>query len=281
MKFKRAVLSLSFCVVFVLPVRAFSGETPGGRDRPAAEEIMRRYYEAFYAPANDARIEAKLVLFDESGTTRTRRLTTWRLNTNPDGTRQKVLIYFHEPPDVKRLTIMVWKYPGRDDDRWMYLPAINLVRRLSARDYSQSFVGSDFTYEDGVGRDVMTDKHRLIREETIEGRPCYVVETTPGSAASWARQVTWISKETFLPVKQEFYDGRDELERVFTSGVVQLLKSSDGKEMVPTIMERTMRNVQTGHYSVFTFLAVRYNVGLSERDFKERYLKRPPAHLFK
>jgi hypothetical protein len=281
MKLKQAIPYLSLVVTLLLATVAIAGETLQSPEKLTIQEIMERYYSAFYAPAHDARIEAKLVLFDKSGTSRTRRLTTWRLNLNPEGTRQKVLIYFHEPPDVRGLTIMVWKYPHRDDDRWMFIPALDLVRRLSARDYSQSFVGSDFTYEDGIGRDVSLDTHRLIQEEELDGIPCYVVESSPGSKASWTRQRIWIDKKTFLPRRQEFYNIRDELERVFTGGPVERTKAANSKKTFPTMMERKMENVLTGHSSVFTFLSVAYNLGLKESDFKERNLRRPPRHLLR
>jgi hypothetical protein len=281
MKLKQTLLYLSLGFTLFLATVAIAKETPKALDQVTAQEIMERYYSAFYAQANDARIEAKLVLFDKDGTSRTRRLTTWRLNMNPQGTRQKVLIYFHEPPDVRRMTIMVWKYPDRNDDRWLFIPAINLVRRLSARDYSQSFVGSDFTYEDGIGRDVALDSHRLIREEKLDGVSCYVIESTPGSKASWTRQLIWIAKNTFLPRRQEFYNVKDELERVFTAGPVKMIQAKGSNQSFPTMIERKMENVLTGHYSVFTFLSVDYNVGLKENDFKERYLRRPPRHLFR
>jgi hypothetical protein len=281
MKLKQIAIYLHICITLFLVSTATAGETPKTPDQPTAQEIMERYYNALYSPANDARIEAKLVLFDKDGTSRTRRLTIWRLDMNPNGTLQKVLIYFHEPPDVKSLTIMVWKYPDRNDDRWMFIPAINLVRRLSARDYSQSFVGSDFTYEDGIGRDVSLDSHRLIREEEMDGVLCYVVESTPGSKSGWTRQLIWINKKTFLPRRQEFYNVQNKLERVLTAGTVQKIKTSGSDETFPTMIERKMVNVLTGHYSIFTFLSVDYNIGLKETDFKERYLRRPPRHLFK
>jgi hypothetical protein len=276
MKLKQATLYLSIGISLFLVTAASAGDAPRAPGKLTAREIMERYYAAFYAQANDFRIEAKLELFEKDGKRRTRRLTTWRLDLDPEGTRQKVLIYFHEPLDVRGLTIMVWKYPNRNDDRWMFIPALDLVRRLSALDYSQSFVGSDFTYEDGTGRDVALDSHRLIREEELDGIPCYVVESTPGSKASWTRQIIWVAKKTFLPRKREYYNVQGKLERVFSPGPVEMIKAKGGDETVPTMTTRKMENLLTGHYSVFTFLSVNYNLGLKEEDFKERHLRRLP-----
>jgi hypothetical protein len=104
----------------------------------------------------------------------------------------------------------------------------------------------------------------------------YVLESTPGSKASWTRQITWVDKKTFLPRRQEFYNVKDELERVFTGGPVEMVKANGGNVTFPTMMERKMENVLTGHYSVFTFLSIGYNLGLEEGNFSERSLRRPP-----
>lgn len=276
MRLNKFTIFISFSFIFILISGIQAEENNQILNIPSADEIMPQYYTAFYAPAKDSRIEARLDLIDSKGTKRTRRLTIWRLNLNPEGTLQKVLIYFHEPPDVRGLSIMVWKYPDRDDDRWMFIPALNMIRRLSARDYSQSFVGSDFTYEDGTGRDVSIDTHRFVREEALKGTPCYIVETTPGSKSSWTRQVIWIDKNTLLPKRQEFYNVNNKLERVFSGEPAEVIKTSNGNGAFPTMLKRKMENVLTGHHSVFSFLSVEYNIGLKESDFTERYMKHPP-----
>jgi hypothetical protein len=171
------------------------------------------------------------------------------------------------------MTFMVWTYPGRDDDRWLFVPAIKLVRRIAADDSRSSFVGSDFTYEDVSGRDIELDTHTLLREEAVAGTSASVIESVPtaGSASEYGRKLSWIAKDTSLPLKEEYYDRRGQLARVFTANEVQTIGGH------PTVMRRTMRDVKREHRTEVVFESVRYDVGLAEELFAERYLREPPA----
>jgi len=187
------------------------------------------------------------------------------------------ILFFHRPPDVRNLAFLVWKYPGRDDDRWLYIPALKLVRRIAASDKHTSFVGSDFNYEDVSGREPEEDTHRLLREEKVGGRDVYAVESIPKDpgSADFARRLSWVDKATWLPLKEENYDRRGDLARVFTA---EELKEVQG---FWTITKRVMKNVQTGHWTEILFGEVRYNRKLSPEFFSERSLRAPPAEFIK
>ena len=88
------------------------------------------------------------------------------------GGEQKYFMYFYQPADVKDMTFMVQKHSGRDADRWLFVPAISMVRRIAARDKSSSFVGSDFSYEDVSGRYLEDDTHAIVKEEKIGTNDC-------------------------------------------------------------------------------------------------------------
>ncbi len=234
----------------------------------SAEEIMARSQRAFHYAGDDAKGRLTMELIDRDGGKRVRVLTMLRRNQGAGGD-QKYFMYFHEPGDVRRLTFMVWKYPAREDDRWIFVPAIDLVRRIAAEDKYSSFVGSDFTHEDVSGRDVAEDTHTLLREEKLGDREVFVIESVPREAAAFTKRVSWIDKENFLPLKEEYYDAQNELQRVFTADIIE--------EMAyPTIMKRTMRNVKTGHRTEVTVNSVAYDLGLKDADFSERRMRRPP-----
>ena len=119
-----------------------------------AESIMKKYQKAFYYAGKDMKAKVLMTLINKQGKMRTRELVMLRKNMGKNG-EQKYFMYFNSPADVRRTTFMVWKYPERDDDRWLFIPAINLVNRIAANDNRSSFVGSDFTYEDISGRDLI------------------------------------------------------------------------------------------------------------------------------
>ncbi len=244
---------------------------------PSAEEIMARSLRAFHYAGNDAKGRLTMELIDRDGGKRVRVLTMLRRNQEAGGD-QKYFMYFHEPGDVRRLTFMVWKYPTREDDRWIFIPAVDLIRRIAAEDKYSSFVGSDFSHEDVSGRDVAEDTHTLVGEEKLGDRNSFVIESVPREAAAFTKRVSWIDKETFLPLKEEYYDAQNELQRVFTADSIEDIPVGEGddRRLYPTIMKRTMRNLKTGHRTEVTVNSVAYDLGLKDADFSERRMRRPP-----
>ncbi len=242
-----------------------------------ATEVVERSQEAFYYAGSDMKAKVTMDLITESGKKRTRVLTMLRKN-EPGGKDQKYFLYFHEPGDVRRTAFLVWKYPERDDDRWIFIPAVNAVRRVAASDSRSSFVGSDFTYEDVSGRDLSADTHTLIREEKQGEADCYVLQSVPKSPTDYTRKLSWIDKVTFLPLREEYYDAQKELVRVFTADKVSTIASGEGagKKSFPTAVRRTMKNVKSEHRTEVTFEGVAYDVGLDESTFTEGSLQRPP-----
>lgn len=267
MKLRRHAIftaTLSFLVIFIC-VRVQA------QDKLSGEEIVEKSQQAFHYAGKDMKAKVMMKLISKSGKERIRELTMLRLNQGDNG-EQKYYMYFHQPADVRQMAFMVWKYPGKNDDRWLYVPAIKLVQRIAANDKNSSFVGSDFTYEDVSGRDVSEDTHTLKGEEVMNGDSVYVLESVPKDekSAYYSRKVSWIDKETFLPLKEEYYDQRGDLFKTFMAEQIKVV------EGIATIMQRTMANAQSGHRTVVTFEAVTYNNGLEDSIFSERYLRNAP-----
>jgi hypothetical protein len=254
-----------------------SAGSPGPQVALSAEQIVERSHQAYYYAGDDMKARVTMELIGAGGDTRSRIMTMLRRN---DAARrnQKYFVYFHEPGDVRGMTFMVWKNVERNDDRWIFVPAVDLIRRIAADDSRSSFVGSDFTYEDVSGREVAADSHTISREEELEGRPCFVVESTPLDPAEYTRRVSWIDTTSFLPLKEEYYDVQGELYRVFTAAGIEEIAIGEGPGATsyPTAMHRTMTNVKTGHRTDVTFNEITYNIGLSDEDFSERSMRRPP-----
>ena len=242
----------------------------------SAEEIMDRSQRAYHYAGADAKGRLTMELIGRDGGKRVRVITMLRRNQNENGD-QKYFMYFHEPGDVRRMTFMVWKYPAREDDRWIFVPAVDLIRRIAAEDKYSSFVGSDFSHEDVSGRGVAEDTHSLLREEKLEDRDTYVIESIPREPAAFTKRISWIDKQNFLPLKEEYFDARNELHRVFTADRIEDIAVGEGddRRVYPTIMKRTMRNVKTGHRTEVTVNSVTYDLGLKDADFSERRMRRP------
>ena len=237
----------------------------------APEEIMRKSQAAFLYPGKDFKARVVMKLINKDGKERVRELTMLRKNAGEPGGDQKYFIYFFRPADVKDMTFMIYKYPVRDDDRWLFIPAFNMVKRIAAQDKRSSFVGSDFTYEDVSGRDIEDDVYVIEREEKLGDRDCYVVKSTPkGADADFGYKITWVDKANFLPLKEEQFDKKGAHYKQFTADEV-----ADEKGF-PTVIKRTMQNLQTGHRTEVVYLKTDYDLGLEDSLFSERFLRQPP-----
>ena len=250
---------------------------PTGALAAPADEVMERRELAFHYAGTDTQARFTMELIAGDGGKRVRVLTMLRRNEEMGG-NQKYFMYFHEPSDVRRLTFMVWKYPDRGDDRWIFVPAVDLIRRISAEDKYSSFVGSDFTYEDVSGRDVAEDTHTLLREERLGERETLVIESIPREPAVFTKRISWIDKQNFLPLKEEYYDAQNELHRVFTADRIEEIAAGEGegRRVYPTVMQRTMKNLKTGHRTEVTTDSIAYDLGLADADFSERRMRHPP-----
>ena len=248
-----------------------------------AEDVVKKSQAAFLYPGQDFKARVVMKLISKEEKERIREMTMLRKNYGDIGGDQKYFIYFFQPADVRNMTFMVFKYPEKDDDRWLFIPAIDLVRRIAASDSRSSFVGSDFTYEDVSGRDISADTHTLLREEKLGGRDCYVVESVPRGPLDYVKRISWIDKTTFLPLKDEYYDVQKELARMFTADRIEDVAAAEGGggKSFPTVTKRTMKNLKTGHRTEVTYTSVSYNVGLQDDIFTERYLRNPPERWIK
>jgi len=237
---------------------------------PPADEIVKRASSALYQAAGDFQADVTMTLANARGAKRERRLRMLRINLGEQG-EQRYLVVFDSPADVRGLGFLVWKYPKREDDRWLYFPALKVVKRVAADDKRSSFVGSDFTYEDISGRDLEEETHAFVREEKIDDRQVYVIESKPKQVTTYSRRVSWIDIERWLPLKEEYFDTRDSLARIFKA---EKIESIDGQW---TVTSRSMTTVQSKHRTEVIFGNVRYDAGLGEELFTERSLRNPAA----
>jgi hypothetical protein len=168
---------------------------------------------------------------------------------------------------------MVWKHIDASDDRWLYLPALDLVKRIAATDKRTSFVGAHFFYEDVSGRNPKDDIHELI--ETTEQH--YVLKNTPKnpSEVEFAYYKIWIDKSTFLPMKAEYYDNKGENYRLVEALEVDRIQGN------PTVTKARVSDLRSGGHTVSVFSNVQYDLGIKESIFTERYLRRAPRKWLK
>lgn len=244
---------------------------------PSVDEIVERTNRVAYYQGNDGRARVKMTITDAQSRTRLRQFTLLRRDgdqdaSNTDTGEQKMYIYFRRPSDVNKMSFLVWKHPGKDDDRWLYLPALDLVKRIAAADERTSFVGSHFFYEDVSGRSPEEDHHELLKTT----QSYYVLRNTPKEpdAVEFAHYDMWIHRESFIPVRMEYVDASGEAYRHYEALEVKTIQGH------PTVVKAQMSDLRLGGDTLLEYDAVAYDLGVPEDVFSERYLRSPPSeHL--
>jgi len=238
----------------------------------SVEEIVDKANKAAFYEGDDGKARVRMTITDSQGRKRERVFTVLRMDVE-DGGEQKFYVYFEKPAEVSDMVYMVWKHIDADDDRWMYLPALDLVRRIAASDKRSSFVGSNFVYEDISGRSLTEDKHELISSEG----DVYLVKNTPKKPrdVEFSYFTVAIAKDNFMPKKAEYFNSQGKLYRI-----VEALEIKD-VEGHPTVVKSKASDLEAGSYTVIEFSDIDYDIGLEDKIFTERYLRRPPRKWLK
>ena len=216
---------------------------------------------------NSVHALVEMVLTDKNGDTNNRIVEGWGMDNDQD--LQRAVIVFHRPASVQGTRFLLVENQNRDDDQWIYLPALQRVRRIAASEGGQSFMGTDYTYDDLKTRQVDDDTHSLLREETLDGFDCYVVQSVPKDLgnAQYSKRIQWVDRQSWVPVKMELYDKDGTLEKV--NRVEELKKVQDYWTPMKSIME----NVQSGHATTITIQKILYNENLPQGMFSTRFLE--------
>jgi len=251
-----------------ITVLAFSLVLFAADEAPDVQTIVEKANMVAYYQGADGKAKVNMVITDKQGQTREREFIILRKDVE-DGGDQKYYVYFLKPADVRKMVFMVHKHTDMktDDDRWLYLPGLDLVKRIAASDKRTSFVGSDFLYEDVSGRSLQEDSHELA--ETTE--ELFIIKNTPKQpdTVEFSYYNVAINRENFVPVKMEYYDKTGKLYRTIESVKIEEIQG------FPTVVKSVVSDLKTGSKTEMEFTDVKYDINLND-IFTERYLRRPP-----
>ena len=248
------LLSLSFSV---------QAGTPEQRGLEIATEAERRD-----TGFNDSTASMKMLLRNKQGQESTRDIRVRTLEQVDDG--DKSLTIFDQPADVKGTAFLSFTHKTGPDDQWLYLPALKRVKRISSRNKSGPFMGSEFAYEDISSQELEKYTYKYLRDEMFQGMDCFVIERDPVDEHSgYTRQEVWIDKAEYRPQQIIYYDRKNaKLKTLVFSDYRQYLD----KYWRAHVME--MENHQTGKSTRLTWSDYQFQTGLTERDFNRNNLDR-------
>ncbi len=254
-------LKIKLFTVAILLVASF-----GANAQMTGREIVDKAYNL--PSGDDVTSTLTMTLENKSGQTRIRKIKQF---TKDMGDVDKSIMFFISPADVKNTSFMNWSYDddNKSDDQWIYLPALKKVKRISSDSKSDYFMGSDFTYDDLGDRKLDADTHKLLREETLNEKECYVVESvSKDEDYMYSKTITWIRKDNFVGMKKEFYDEDGELLKVLT------IKKVDKIKGYWVISHSEMKSVQKNHSTNMELSSIKINTGVPSSKFSERMMTR-------
>lgn len=216
----------------------------------------------------DSKANLKMVLRNNNGDESVRLLEMDTLEVKGDG--DKSLSIFDSPRDIKGTAFLSFTHALEPDEQWLYLPALKRVKRISSGNKSGPFLGSEYAFEDLTSFEVPKYKYKYFRDEVLGDKDCFVIELYPQYAESgYTRQMIWIEKDRYIPLKTEFYDRKNAL--------LKTLEFKGYKQYLNQFWragELLMINHQSGKSTRLLSENFRFRSGLTDRDFDQNTLKR-------
>jgi hypothetical protein len=226
----------------------------------------------------DSRLTMRMRLYDRQERVRERALTMTGLRGGPrrPSPGDRSLIRFTYPNDIQGTGFLVWEHPDREDERFLYLPALGRTRRIAGSEAQESFVGSDFTYEDIGHRELDDYSYRLLEDRPgvwtgPDGgtQPVYHLESRRKDTGSkFPRVVSVVGRDNFLVLQAESYNRRDELQKSFQAMRVDRVAG------YWTVLEMRMVDLLQRTRTELEVLTAEYDVGLDMDAFSRRALER-------
>ena len=263
-----AYVALFAIVLLFLPLRSLAEDTEARRIMQAVEDRDE---------GDNIVSELQMTLIDKNGGRRERRLSSY---TKDDGADTMRIMFFLHPADVRDTAFLTYDYgdPERDDDQWLYLPALKKAKRISSADKSGSFMGSDFNYSDMTSRDLDDYDFKLLRQEEVRGRKVWLIEALPRNKkvireTGYLKSVLFVRQDNFVVVRAVRWTG--------TGG---RLKYLDVKQLeliqgiwTPTEIHMTTKEGRaTRHRTVLRFENVRFGLDLPDSLFSVRQMHKGP-----
>jgi hypothetical protein len=182
----------------------------------------------------------------------------------------RTVIVFQSPATVKGTRFLTMDKAAGKSDQWIFLPALGKVRRIASSESGGSFMGTDFSYDDMslLDRDVGEDTHTVLREETLDGNACYVIESVPkDSDFQYSKTVSWVDTSSYRSYKRELYNKRGAVEKLME---VSAYKDIQGRD-TPT--QTKVSTIAAGTSTTIYMDIIKYDETIPEGVFTTAYLE--------
>lgn len=263
------VVNVILTTLFLLSPFALSADTL------TAEQIMKKVYDR--DDGDNAVMEMEMTLIDRQGQERVRTVTSYRRDTGKDQQDHQSILFFLTPADVKDTGFLTYDYddPNKDDDQWLYLPALKKTKRIASSDKSASFMGTDFTYADMTERDIENYHYTLLKEEVVNGSPTWVIEAVPTNdkekeETGYTKSVLFVRQDNFVVIR-----GINWLEKGGKLKYLEIkkLEQIDGIWMGTETTMTTRKDKEMLHQTILKSRNIKFNQPQSDDFYTTRQLE--------
>ncbi|MBW1990331.1 MAG: outer membrane lipoprotein-sorting protein [Deltaproteobacteria bacterium] len=263
-------LFVALCAAAAVLASAFYAHA---EDDAKAREIMQKVQDRYDGDTSVA--DQEMILKDKRGRKRVRKIKTYEKDFGED---TYSIMFFVEPADVKDTSFLTYDYDAesKDDDQWLYLPALKKVKRIASSDKDDPFMGSDFNYGDMTKRELSKFTFKLLGEKDVRGQKCWLIEATPISQDvveeyGYDKYAVFVRQDNYVVVRGVFW--------VENSDKIKYLDVPDLKQIegiwTPVEMHmKTQQGERVLHSTIFKTLAVDYNVDLPDSMFTTRRMEK-------
>jgi len=257
-------IKFSALLIVTLPLSAvLSAQTPAeqGLEIASARKAADRGWVS-------SQSDSLMILRNKQGDQSKRKLRNKSLEVSDDG--DKALTIFDTPRDIKGTAFLSFSHNSKNDDQWLYLPALKRVKRISSRNKSGPFMGSEFSYEDMASFEIEKFNFTYLKDQPCSDQTCYVVQSIPTDKYSgYSKLISWIDQAHYRVHKVEFYDRK--------KSHLKTLIASDFKlynDQFWRAHHATMTNHLTGKTTEIISSNIKFDTGLTAKDFNKNTLKR-------
>lgn len=245
-------------------------------DELTPEQIMQKVYDR--EDGNHSVMEMEMVLIDKNGQQRVRNIKSFGRDAGPGGKDSESIMFFLSPADVKDTGFLSYDYDddSKDDDQWLYLPALKKTKRIASSDKSSSFMGTDFTYADMNKRNIHNYSYKLIKEDVVNGSKVWIIEGTPvtekekeetGYTKSWA----FVRQDNFVVIRGiNWLDKGGKMKYMDTKKLEQI----DGVWIATEVTMATKKDKETLHQTIMRSKNVQFNQPQPDDTFSTRRLEK-------
>lgn len=249
--------------------------TGAGAEALTAQQIMQKVYDR--DDGNHAVMEMEMVLIDKQGEQRARSVKSFRRDAGANGKDTESVLFFLSPADVKDTAFLTYDYDdvNKDDDQWLYLPALKKTKRIASSDKSSSFMGTDFTYADMTKRNIANYSYTLLKEEQVNNAKVWVIEAVPSNPkekeeTGYTKSVLFVRQDNFVPVRGVSWLEKGERLKYME---VKKLEQVDGVWISTEVVMTTKKDKEILHQTVMTSRNIQFNQPQPDETYSTRKLE--------